>query len=357
MVWESNACVRYLAARYGAGRLWPEDVRRRAQADMWMDWQASTLLARHDRDILGPDPHARGRARLRGDRGGGQAARRDLADPRSAPGHPPLRRRRHAHDRRHPGRRQLLSLLTGCRSSGRSCPTSRAGTRASSAASPFTSTSWCRSPEETSHALPTVRPDRPADLGAGVRRRLGRRHPDPPGARDQDRGDRARARRRHQLDRHGALLWRWRVGAGARLAARGRRGPALPVDQGAARSVPARRHRRSGQAQHRGEPEPAALRLGRAVAAAQPDRPADRRSADRRRPGAGRGRGSRCARAHARRGPDPAHRHHRDRRYRGLPPGDRERPVRTRPRSTTTSSIRAPARTCRRPGRGATFAA
>ncbi len=256
-------------------------------------------VARHDRDILGPDPHARGRARPRGDRGGGQAPRRDLADPRPAPGHPPLRRRRHAHDRRHSGRRQLLSLLTGCRSSGRSCPTSRAGTRASSAASPFTSTSWCRSPEETSHALSTVRPDRPADLGAGVRRRLGRRHPDPPGARDQDRGDRARARRRHQLDRHGALLWRWRVGAGARLAARGRQGPALPVDQGAARSVPARRHRRSGQAQHRGEPEPAALQLGRAVAAAQSDRPADRRSADRRRPGAGRGRGRRCARAHA----------------------------------------------------------
>ena len=68
-------------------------------------------VARHDRGILGPDPHARGRARPRGDRGGGQAPRRDLADPRPAPGHPPLRRRRHAHDRRHPGRRQLLSLL------------------------------------------------------------------------------------------------------------------------------------------------------------------------------------------------------------------------------------------------------
>jgi glutathione S-transferase len=45
VVWESNACVRYLAARYGAGRLWPEDVRRRAGADMWMDWQQTTLLA------------------------------------------------------------------------------------------------------------------------------------------------------------------------------------------------------------------------------------------------------------------------------------------------------------------------
>jgi glutathione S-transferase len=44
VVWESNACVRYLAARYGAGTLWPEDAGRRARADMWMAWQASSLL-------------------------------------------------------------------------------------------------------------------------------------------------------------------------------------------------------------------------------------------------------------------------------------------------------------------------
>ncbi len=43
VVWESNAIVRYLAARYGAGRLWPEDPAVRAAADMWMDWQQSTL--------------------------------------------------------------------------------------------------------------------------------------------------------------------------------------------------------------------------------------------------------------------------------------------------------------------------
>jgi glutathione S-transferase len=44
VAWESNACVRYLAARYGAGTLWPEDPGERARSDMWMDWQASTLL-------------------------------------------------------------------------------------------------------------------------------------------------------------------------------------------------------------------------------------------------------------------------------------------------------------------------
>ena len=44
-MWESNACVRYLAARYDAGGLWPEDPAARARADMWMDWQQTTLAA------------------------------------------------------------------------------------------------------------------------------------------------------------------------------------------------------------------------------------------------------------------------------------------------------------------------
>lgn len=43
VVWESNAIVRYLAARYGAGGLWPEDPGRRAMADRWMDWQLTTI--------------------------------------------------------------------------------------------------------------------------------------------------------------------------------------------------------------------------------------------------------------------------------------------------------------------------
>jgi glutathione S-transferase len=44
VLWESNACVRYLAARYGAGTLWIDDPAERALADHWMDWQAATLL-------------------------------------------------------------------------------------------------------------------------------------------------------------------------------------------------------------------------------------------------------------------------------------------------------------------------
>lgn len=37
-VWESNAIVRYLAATYAAGTLWPETPAERAEADMWIAW-------------------------------------------------------------------------------------------------------------------------------------------------------------------------------------------------------------------------------------------------------------------------------------------------------------------------------
>ena len=43
VVWESNAIVRYLAARYGSGGLWPADPARRAEADRWMDWKITSL--------------------------------------------------------------------------------------------------------------------------------------------------------------------------------------------------------------------------------------------------------------------------------------------------------------------------
>ena len=44
IVWESNAVVRYLAAKYGAGSLWPEDVAARAAADRWMDWMLGAII-------------------------------------------------------------------------------------------------------------------------------------------------------------------------------------------------------------------------------------------------------------------------------------------------------------------------
>ena len=43
VLWESNAIVRYLAARHGAGTLYPDDLRDRARAERWMDWQLAVL--------------------------------------------------------------------------------------------------------------------------------------------------------------------------------------------------------------------------------------------------------------------------------------------------------------------------
>jgi len=43
VLWESNAIVRYLAAKHGAGTLWPAGLHERADADRWMDWQATEL--------------------------------------------------------------------------------------------------------------------------------------------------------------------------------------------------------------------------------------------------------------------------------------------------------------------------
>jgi len=45
VLWESNVIVRYLAAKFGAGGLWPTDVGVRGVADQWMDWQQTTLHA------------------------------------------------------------------------------------------------------------------------------------------------------------------------------------------------------------------------------------------------------------------------------------------------------------------------
>ncbi|MGB6536521.1 MAG: glutathione S-transferase family protein [Xanthobacteraceae bacterium] len=39
LLWESNSIVRYLAAKHRAGALEPADLRERAHASQWMDWQ------------------------------------------------------------------------------------------------------------------------------------------------------------------------------------------------------------------------------------------------------------------------------------------------------------------------------
>jgi glutathione S-transferase len=52
-LWESNTIVRYLAAKYGAGSLWPEDPAARALAEKWMDYQLGTAWVAFRAAFLG----------------------------------------------------------------------------------------------------------------------------------------------------------------------------------------------------------------------------------------------------------------------------------------------------------------
>jgi glutathione S-transferase len=42
-LWESNVIVRYLCARHAHGTLYPDALAARFKAEMWMDWQQTTL--------------------------------------------------------------------------------------------------------------------------------------------------------------------------------------------------------------------------------------------------------------------------------------------------------------------------
>jgi glutathione S-transferase len=43
VLWESNSIMRYLNAKYGAGKLLPSSPEGMANANRWMDWQLSTF--------------------------------------------------------------------------------------------------------------------------------------------------------------------------------------------------------------------------------------------------------------------------------------------------------------------------
>lgn len=44
VLWESNVIVRYLAAKHSLGTLLPSALAARAEVEMWMDWQQTTLM-------------------------------------------------------------------------------------------------------------------------------------------------------------------------------------------------------------------------------------------------------------------------------------------------------------------------
>jgi len=67
-LWESNTIVRYLAAKYGAGSLWPEHPAPRALAEKWMDYQLGTLWVAFRAAFLGlvrTPPEKRDRDQIR----------------------------------------------------------------------------------------------------------------------------------------------------------------------------------------------------------------------------------------------------------------------------------------------------
>ena len=237
---------------------------------------------------------------------------------------------------------------------------SRAGTSGSRSGRRFASTSWCRSPDDSEQGVPTSRSSAsgrwcaaraPTKLKTS---RPGRAHAYRPFGRTglevselvfgggwvggilihQDDATKraaiaARARGRHQLDRHGTLLRRRPFRAGARLAAPGRGEEPLSLDQGAPRPRPPRRP--CGQIEGSLEQSLERLRCDRSSCSSCTTRSA-------RRPRASGSGSTRCSartacrrlRAPARAGPDSAHRHHCARRDRGGS-GCRERPVRFGP--------------------------
>jgi glutathione S-transferase len=67
VLWESNAIVRYLCARHrDAGKLYPEDLPARFDAERWMDWQQTTLNP-PGRGLHPVDPHTGRAAQQRAD--------------------------------------------------------------------------------------------------------------------------------------------------------------------------------------------------------------------------------------------------------------------------------------------------
>ena len=53
LLWESNSIVRYLAAKHRADVLRPSDLKTRARANAWMDWQLSVLGPAHGPAFVG----------------------------------------------------------------------------------------------------------------------------------------------------------------------------------------------------------------------------------------------------------------------------------------------------------------
>ena len=112
VLWESNTILRYLAGRYGATDLLPQEPRRRAEVEQWIDWQATDLnsswryafMALVRRDPAFDDPRQIATSTMK--------LESDAVDPRcEIGGDAGFRDRRRLHPGRHPDRPVGQSLV------------------------------------------------------------------------------------------------------------------------------------------------------------------------------------------------------------------------------------------------------
>ena len=93
LLWESNAIVRHLATKHRAGALEPADLRARALANQWMDWQLSVAAPAITRAFLGLIRTPPEKAQSRGDRSVENEDDHGDDHPRRPAGEDPLCRR------------------------------------------------------------------------------------------------------------------------------------------------------------------------------------------------------------------------------------------------------------------------
>jgi glutathione S-transferase len=53
VLWESNACISYLASKHAAGTWYPDDLQERGNAHRWLEWSTSTLAPSHAPTFMG----------------------------------------------------------------------------------------------------------------------------------------------------------------------------------------------------------------------------------------------------------------------------------------------------------------
>jgi glutathione S-transferase len=53
VLWESNACITYLASKHAVGDWYPDDLRVRGDAHRWMDFATSTVAPAHGPAFVG----------------------------------------------------------------------------------------------------------------------------------------------------------------------------------------------------------------------------------------------------------------------------------------------------------------